>query len=476
MNKQKKYKLARFYNILMTVCLLSMLMSCDFGDMNIDPTTLPDVQVDLILPSAQAQTARNMGSSGARVTGVVVQHFEGIDAQPLAYNDYLIDENTLDTYWRTGLYAGAMKDCEIILDKGQTLNIPHYTGIAKILMAVNLGIATTFWGQVPYSDAFKGSTDVDIAYDSQEDIYETIQNLLSEAIIELNLPPGDLKPGNDDLIYNGNQALWIGTARALKARYFLHLIRKDEGAANKALAALNGGTIFSNDVEPAFPFGAIENEAHPIAFYGSQRPNQLALSESFLNLLDSTNDPRKEKYGLLINGNYLLYSRDNGDDLFWGRFESPMPLISYSELLFIRAEANLRLNNDTRANTFLREAISVNLERVGVESSEISSYLDDWADLSVLANKEEKLERIIEQKYIAMFGQGTVEAWVDYRRTGYPELEPQASASESFNPSKVIPRRFLYPFSERQSNSSNVEDAISRQGGHLLDDELWAFK
>ncbi len=475
MNNLKKYKLNKFYNVIMVVGTISLLLSCDFGDMNIDPTTLPDVGADLILPSAQAQTARNMGSSGARVSGVVVQHLQGIDAQPLAYNDYLIDENTLDTYWRTGLYAGAMKDCKIIIEKGQTLNIPHYTGIAKILLAVNLGIGTSFWGEIPYSDAFDGSSDIDIEYDSQELIYQTIQNLLDEAIAELNLPPGDLKPGGDDLIYNGNPALWIGTARALKARYYLHLVNVDGDAANKALTALSGGTIFSNEVEPAFRFGATENEANPIALYGSQRPNQLALNQTFLNLLDARNDPRKEKYGVLTNGNYLLYNRDNGDDLFWGRFESPMPLISYSELLFIQAEANIRLGKDDRANTKYQSAVTANLEKVGVGSSEIASYLADLADLTVLASNEEKLAALLEQKYIAMFGQGTLEAWVDYRRTGYPELEPSSGASESFNPTKVIPRRYLYPFSERQTNPMNVDDAINRQGGHLLDNALWAY-
>ena len=75
-----------------------------------------------------------------------------------------------------------------------------------------------------------------------------------------------------------------------------------------------------------------------------------------------------------------------------------------------------------------------------------------------------------------MFGQGAIECWVDYRRTGYPELDPATDASESFNPSKVIPQRYLYPISERSTNRENMEEAVSRQGGHLLDQTLWAFQ
>ena len=223
-------------------CLVALftafiLIGCEFGDTNIDPTRRTDVDVNLILPALQAQTARNQGSIGARVTGVVIQHFKGADAQPEAYNNYQLDETVLDTYWRTGLYVGAMKDANIIMGKGSEKNTPHHSGVAKILMAYNLGIATSFWGDVPYSAAFDENNNK-ATYDTQEEIYQTIQDLLEDAISDLNLPTGDIALGGEDLIYNGNVALWIGTARALKARFYMHLVKRDPGASDKALAIL----------------------------------------------------------------------------------------------------------------------------------------------------------------------------------------------------------------------------------------------
>ena len=475
----------RYTHILLSksivLLLLIVVSACDFGDTNVNPSALTDAPVNLILPAAELQSARNMGSIGARVTGVVIQHFVGTTFQPRDYTTYLIDENSLDDYWRTGLYAGAMKDCIIIIEKGSDQNIPHYTGIARILLAMNLGIATTFWGDVPYSEAFQGQEKFQVPYDDQESIYASIQDLLDDAILELNLPPGDLKPGKDDHIFEGNPAEWIGTARALKARYYMHLSKRDSvTAATNALAALTGGTIYSNDVEPAFLFGEAANEAHPIAFFGAERANQLFVGGFILNLLDANNDPRKPLYARPAGTNtYALYVKgdniDNEVDLFWGQNDSPMPLISYSELLFLRAEANLYLGNYPEAKDLYEDAIEANMKRVGVADADIQTYITARGDLSALTPKQQQ-QRIIEQKYIAMFGQGTLEAWVDYRRTGFPLINPPGNVSASFNPSKVIPRRYLYPISERTTNGINRDAAIEKQGGHLQDNTLWAFQ
>lgn len=444
------------------------LLGCDFGNTNIDPTRNTDVDVNLIMPALQAQTARNQGSLGARITGTVIQHYKGTDAQPEAYNSYILDENALDSYWRTGLYVGAMRDAKIIIDKGNEKNTPHHSGIAKILMAYNLGIATSFWGDVPYTEAFDDQNEK-ANYDSQEEIYQSIQNLLDEALDDLDLPISDIEVGDDDLIYNGNVALWKGTARALKARYYMHLVKRDPSAAVKALDALKDGTIFSNEVQPMFPFGVEQNAANPIAYFGEDRRGQLSLGNQIFAMLDATNDPRLDKYGVLSGGNYQLYESGN-TDLFYGQFETPMALITYSEILFIRAEANLRNGNLVAADNFFAQAVTANMEMLGIDP------VPTIGTLSALSTFEEQLEKLIDQKYLAMFGHGTLEAWVDYKRTGYPQLTPSSTASTSFDPSGVVPRRYIYPITERTANGVNMDAAVANQGGHLLDVDTWAFE
>ena len=82
---------------------------------------------------------------------------------------------------------------------------------------------------------------------------------------------------------------------------------------------------------------------------------------------------------------------------------------------------------------------------------------------------------IMEEKYVALYAQGMVEIWTDYRRTGYPALTPNPDGVNGVNPSGVIPRRWIYPNDEKFSNTANVDAAIARQGGELLDDDMWAF-
>ena len=53
---------------------------------------------------------------------------------------------------------------------------------------------------------------------------------------------------------------------------------------------------------------------------------------------------------------------------------------------------------------------------------------------------EDKIKVVITEKYKSLYGNAPIEAWVDYRRTGYPELTPNPDAVPSLNPSGIIPR------------------------------------
>ncbi|MHC2990706.1 hypothetical protein OB13_03605 [Pontibacter sp. HJ8] len=465
----------KYYIILSFMLFFCTVTSCEFGDYNVNPNKPETVNLNQILPGTEAQSATNLMSLGARVTGVVVQHFKGINAQPEGYTNYVIDERTLDPYWQTGLYAGAMKDSYDLIQRGTELNQPHYVGIGKILMAFNLGIATSIWGDVPYSEAFNGETNLKAAYDSQESVYASIQLLLDEAIVALSQPAGTTAPAADDLIFKGSASKWIATARSLKARYYMHLTRRDPEASAKALNQLAQGGITSVGTQPNFTFSSSDNGANPIAIFGQERGGQIVLGEQLVELLVGNNDPRLNKYTRRVGENYIVYEANN-INLVWAQKNSTVPLISYAEVKFIEAEAFLRNSNEGKAKEALYNAIEANMKQLGIASADYASYLQSFGNLDGLTSFEEKLQRIIDQKYIALYGQGILEAWVDYRRTGYPELVPPSSAERSFNPSVVVPRRFLYPISERNTNKDNLEAAIQRQGGQLMDVDFWAFK
>jgi hypothetical protein len=453
--------------------ILIIASACEFEDINVDPTRNSDAGMYEILPTAIVQTVRNTASIGGRVTGTVIQHWTGISSQPQSYTDYLIDEQTLTAFWETGLYAGSMKDCAIIIEKAQEKGQPYYEGIARVLMAYNLGIATSYWGDVPYSQALKGTESIKSEYDTQQSIYESIQQLLDDAISLFETDPIVGRPGGDDLIFAGDPDMWRRTAYALKARYTMHLTKRNPDASAQALVLIDS-TFASNDEQPEFYFGTTSNESNPIALYGHERPNQMDVGHFLVDMMVEKNDPRRFKYWVFSNGMYMYYQYEN-TDLVWGQRNSPLSLITYTELLFLKAEAYLRTGEVTLAQQTYALALLNNMNELGITSELYNPYFAANASLAVLSTFEERLERIIVQKYTALYGQNSNEAWVDYRRTGYPQLEIPENATSSFNPSLVIPRRYLYPISERTTNNTNYENAISRQGGHLMDVDLWAF-
>lgn len=456
--------------------------SCEFGDINVDPTTLSSVQLKDQLPVAIGQTVFNLGAEGGRASGLLMQQFEGLEAQQLEIGQlYIINDQTFNNFWSFGLYGGGvLKDCQLLIDQGTAEEQPYYVGIAKILMAVNLGFATISWGDIPYSEAFRGTEGSEFfkpAFDTQESIFAAIQTLLDEGIAELNKPEISGGPSTDDLIYGGDAASWIKTAYALKARYFLYLVKRDGQAASKALGALNNayGSVAEESMFTVYG-GRGANDANPLGQFGAQRPNTLAITDEFAAAMDSKSDPRQSFYMADDGSRFIYYTGPSG--LFWSSYTSPVPIISYSEQKFLEAEALLRTGDATGAADAMEEAIIANMDQLGIDAADYGAYVAAYGNFTGLASDDERLERILNEKYFAMYGQGFFETWTDYRRTGYPALEPRPGGVNGANPSGVIPRRYTYPSDEKFSNTGNVDAAIQRLPGgrDLLDVDIWAFE
>ncbi len=440
---------------------VALLASCDYEDVNQDPSRPGGDNVPLvaIVPAMQTQTHRNLTAVLGRFAGIIMQQWEGTDAQQLQYTSYVIGENDSNNPWNFGLYTGSMRDAADIIERATVSNAPHTRGLAKIYMALNLGVASDIWGDVPYSEAFLGEDNLAPKYDSQEAIYGEIQNLLSEAIVDLQ---AEDPAGIQGSLIGGNAASWVKTAHALKARFFIQTTSVKPDAATKALEQAQLA-IGSNAEQKTFFFEDTQNGGHPLALFGLQRPNTMVIGKFFSDIMDG--DPRKPLYmSEATGGNFLYFSRTN-PNLFWSKLNSPSPVISYSEVKFIEAEALERTGGD--GTDALKEAISANMRFLGVSAANIDAYLSTIGDATI--------QLIITEKYKALYGQSPIQVWNDFRRTGFPNITPNVNGSNGNNPSGIIPRRLLYPISERQSNPGSYEAAIQAQGGHLLDDDIWVF-
>lgn len=415
--------------------------ACELEETNINPNDPTDVPVSVLLPGAQEETAELMAEEAAVIAGIFCQYFVGVDNRATTVEAYLLDESfNMNPIWQD-FYNGPLNVLSTIIEQAEAEGARHYAGLAKVLLALNLGTVSSLWGDVPYQDAFDPERTLSPAYDPQEAVYSQLQQLLDEAIEDLNAE-SSISPGDDDVIYQGDLARWERTAYALKARFFMHTIKRDGQAAEKALENISKGFQAVGD-GLVYPFGFTEAELNPWYQYFRNTP-YIEVDPYFSELLEDLEDPRKDAYirrsfGIERVGSYFASEG------------SPVPIMTYADQKMLEAEALLR-TGQAGAEAALQAGVRAHIQEVtgGIAENELQAYLDNHASLS--GSQEEQLRIIVLQQYIAHYTQ--VEGWTDFRRTGYPELQPNEGGDNPQNPGGAIPRRFVYPQNESLYNEN----------------------
>ncbi|MCS6999351.1 MAG: SusD/RagB family nutrient-binding outer membrane lipoprotein [Bacteroidota bacterium] len=427
-----------------TIMVVLILSGCERWvdtSLNTNPNNPEDVSMNLLLPMVEGALAWQHGSDPSRFASLFTQHHSGIDRQHLGfYSQYALGEGDVDNYW-TNIYR-IMNNCTILIKKAEEQQSPHYAGVARILLAYSIGLVTDGFGDVPFSEAFKGQANIRPRFDSQEQIYTAINQLLDKALQDLDAAQSLFKPGTDDYFYGGDRTKWKKAAFALKARYAIHLTKRNAtAAANAALAALQNA-FSSNADDLVMRFGSSVTNANPLYLFDQDR-NDIRISPFFAGLLNRLNDPRRPMIGGTPKRPTDSIPADDDLGAFYASMSSPVVLLSYAEMKFIEAEARLRTGDLAGAKTAYQDAIKASMSWFGVADTDVQAYL---ANPEVLPSGDVTLEQIMTQKYIALYTQ--FETWTDWRRTGYPQLTPLTG--------NRIPRRFPLPQSERLFNGGNI--------------------
>ena len=426
------YRIMKFKTLIIVAVAAFGLTACSdawLEEKKLDPNRPSEVSMEVLLPSAQASTGMNHGDVLPRLTCIFMQQMTGTDRQSLAHNRYAqIGEGDFNTPWGNA-YAGGLYDLKLIMDLADASGATAYGGIAKIMTAMELGLLTDHFGDIPYTEAFTGADNLKPAFDSQEDIYSTIFTLLADGKADL-AAPSSVSPGGDDLIHGGDLAAWMATADALKARCLNHLSKTSQydGAAVIAACddALTAGAYATIGYESAL------NQNPWYQFTVIDRAGYITQYGTMYDMMTASSDPRIDLYR----------SADSLELPAYGSATSALPLVTPFELYFIKAEAQMVGGDATAARASLEDAIGSHMTWLGVDAADIATYI---AALPATTD----LELIMNEKYVAMFA--STEAWTDWRRTGYPSISAPAGANLS-----DIPRRMPYPEGEYLYNADNV--------------------
>ena len=449
--------------IILTLTTLLLGGCKKYLDVNDDPNNPLDVQESLILAPSEVNISDNIFGGNAAIN---VQYF----LQTIAPNqenpgnwNYRLFNSYFDGDWNS-FYVVGLNNLRIMNEKAEASGKSNYAAIAKILSAYVLGTATDLWGDVPYSQGFKGTENLTPAYDSQKDIYQSVQDLLTAGISDIE-KAGVITPGGDDYFYGGDMDKWQKLAYTLQARYYMHLTKAPGNTAaaqaDKALQALSKG-MQSNDDDLKFVYEGINTWGQafdPIS--------TAVLSSTFVNKLKATNDPRLPKLVKKADGTGNYTGRTVGDPVgSLDRYSYPSDwaagtgaanyLVTYSEALFLKAEATFIKSGAAAAEPFYIQAIESHFSKLGfdINATAVKNYIASRSLTDANA-----IQRIMEEKSIANFL--NVENFADWRRTGFPAITKVNGALSE------IPRRLLYPQSELLSNSQ------PQQSSKVIDKVWW---
>ncbi len=474
----------KLINTLAVAALFFQLTSCkkDFEEINTNPNGLSDAPYTNVLSNSITTLATTVDNN-------LSYAFASAWAQQIARTLYqehdIYRPRDPGTAWRN-MYLTAF-NLQKLIDQSEAS--PNRKGVAIVLKAYTMQVTTDLWGDIPYSDGFKGDeSNFTPKYDQQHNIYLDLVKQLKEANDLLSVAPSATDAtGAGDYIYHGDVSKWRKFCNSLLLRVY---IRMSGPNAEQALAKQGIEEIFGNPGKfPVFT-GLADNaklvylntpsEQNPI--YKSYASNAIDVPSKLLTtMLKDKNDPRltvyadsatdktlSDRFAGLQNGAASVPTKSKLPSIgkrFVKSAIAPTYLLTYEEVLFIAAEAaNNGWNVGTTAKQAYDDAITANMGRWGVA---VGSYLTDpKVDFNLAANKA---HAIAEQKWLSLYFQGC-EAFSEVRRTGWPVL---VEAPASIYPGLGVVIRFPYPTSESATNASNLGAVTSGIEYGLFGKKMW---
>ena len=421
---------------------------------------------------------------------------------------YIFRPSVVNTSWRS-FYAASGMDVQTIYSIGNK----NYKGVALVMKCYIGSVLTDLFGPVPYTKAWQGVGALLPSYDSQESIYRLMIAQLDSANTYYLDATGQAIAG--DILYNNDILKWKKFANSLRLRLLLRMSAKDATFVTAEMTKMVS--------DPAkYPVFESSSDNASLQYLGSA-PNNNPINENRKTRDDhrvSKNfvDLLKDKYGdyrlmLFANpatesdafvglpngllsadavaylGNGLTQTCKMGD--YFVAATAPGQLMNYAELQFILAEAAVKgyisggiteakvhydagiTGSYDQYSTALQNIFTQNwggsygslpIDSGYTVAMELDYHINDatapaYFDAATITTQD-ALQKIAEQRYIANFDLG-LEAWFEWRRTGYPVLTP---AVAGINEGK-IPIRVPYPSDESATNPSALAAGIGLLGG-----------
>ena len=461
----------RIYVALVTGLLLLPVACQDYLDVNTNPNAPQSVAPNLYLAPMVHWLATSPQFDG-RFVGHYTQEWysTSTSASPagtwgkMGYDPASDNgaQQWRDVYWTFGQNLVDMNT------KAEAEQRWDLLGIGQFLKGWGWQVLTDTHGEIIIKEAID-PTRFSFDYDDQQFAYSEAQRLLKSAITNLQRTDGNIDPlyvGKTDKMYGGDRTKWLKLAYGQLAMSLNHFSNKASYNPDSVIALVDK-SFASNADDALFAYPATSTDLADYNFLARSRNNITLYRQTkfVVGLLDGTQfggvrDPRLTRMldssangtyqGLDVNVsgfgalsaaqqpfNFFGYSGTSGLGLA-GRYifddKSKVPVMTYSQLQFVKAEAALRKGDQATALTAYRNGISSHIDFVNARYAELgqaSSQITAAEKAAFLANPaivppvgSLTLSHIMSQKYIAQWGWGHNELWMDMRRYHYTDLDP----------------------------------------------------
>ena len=511
------------YSFFIAIIAFMGVGCADFLDINTNPNVPQEAPAHTLLPPMFQNIARGI-QFDSRYIGKYTQNF--VDATSGVVWDghgYAPGSDAGGEVWRQHYWAVG-RNVDLLINDARARNLPFYIGVGYAIRAWGWQSIADCNGDAILKQAWESNRN-NFDFDSQEDIYKESIRLADSALIYLD-QKGNVDPNfaTADQFFGGDLAKWKRFTYGIKARTLHRLTNKASYNADAVIAACDL-SMTGNADNASVPFlGSTTDDSN---FFGTLRSNYTAfrVSKFIVSLLDGTNpamlgaqDPRlrfmlpqSTATDTVVRGgdpavgastilNAWGFTTNPSASNVRGRYlfvdAARFPIMTYSEIQFIKAEAAFRKGDKATALTAFRNAVGGHVDfantYVGVSGSNTTiamtalqktALLTDTRLVPAVADSL-TMSRIMLQKYVALWGWGYIETWNDLRRFHYLDAyngQPVYTAFKfpvaftSANNGKPVYR--LRP----RYNSEYVwnRDALDKIGGNAIDYhtvEMWNTK
>jgi hypothetical protein len=490
---KKKY----LYSSMVILVVLITMGSCEkkIDDAFANPNASVRVPVETLLPGIIGNVIGSSSAAGSAYgtanDGLYIGRYIQFWATNTTGNQFdqmggaTGGSDLLGSVWAMHYY-GMGQNLNKMMEWGAEEGKWDYVGVGLALRAWSMLNLTDVYGEGILREAFNTSQLV-FSYQEQPEFHDSVRAIALRAVDFLNKTGDGVSQENlnkgDQYFYKGDVNKWKRFAYSVIARTYHRTTNKADYKPDSVIKyALLGINTNADNAMASFANTGITGTSN---FYGPLRNNVGALRQTqfIANLMNGINptftgvpDPRTPYIirentngtfrGILPNRAASGLSANDQPKNFWGgsfgvasatqdtgaryifKNASPFPVITASEIKFILAEAYYRKGDKNAALQAYKDGIALSMDMLinsFQTSVPVAQRITPAVSNAFLSNNvivpsanALTLSHIMLQKYIALYGYGILETWVDMRRYHYTDQENGVQVYADFVPPSGI--------------------------------------